>query len=513
MIATPGYDNLSGTKRQVLRLNKEKGPRIAALINNTAATKEAQMSAYSQVPEFDTAEFQALSDFLKRTAQRSIPPKCFEEFETTLQEHISRFQAAAVGLQLRRYDEDAEQVEIDGREYRKKIGACKDYTCAAGSVRVERQLYVPATGPGRAVCPLDLRVGIVEGQWTPRAARLMAQSMACMTAKEANQFFSDLGGMSPSTSSLDRLPKSLGEIWERDREAFEEELRVNELIPREAAIVSASLDGVMAPMKGTGRSETRKKKDKLPRGPAGHREVGCGTITLYDDQGNRLHTVRFGRMPEANKLTLKKQLRAELESILLARPDLKVSLIADGADDNWTYFNELVDHLGIEDSARAVDIFHALERLNMAVTACYGEGTPHAKVKFEEYRTWLRELDDGAQKVVRSLRHIRSQTTGWRHDKIGETISYMSKRVNLMNYAELLRNNLPIGSGIVEATCKTLVTQRMKRSGMSWRPKGGQSILTLRALLQSERWSAGWSLLSRQYHREVRVLAHRRAAA
>ncbi len=133
--------------------------------------------------------------------------------------------------------------------------------------------------------------------------------------------------------------------------------------------------------------------------------------------------------------------------------------------------------------------------------------------KFEEYRTWLRELDDGAQKVVRSLRHIRSQTTGWRHDKIGETISYMSKRVNLMNYAELLRNNLPIGSGIVEATCKTLVTQRMKRSGMSWRPKGGQSILTLRALLQSERWSAGWSLLSRQYHREVRVLAHRRAAA
>ena len=134
--------------------------------------------------------------------------------------------------------------------------------------------------------------------------------MACMTAKETNQLFSAVGGMCPSTSSLDRVPKHLGEHWERNREAFEDELRCTELVPAEAASVSVGIDGVMAPMKDTGRLETRSKKDKLPRGPAGHREVGCGAITLYDEQGNRLQTVRFGRMPEAYKLTLKEQLEA-----------------------------------------------------------------------------------------------------------------------------------------------------------------------------------------------------------
>jgi hypothetical protein len=461
----------------------------------------------------ETPEFRALADFIVESVGDSDPGQ-FEEFENALQERMSRFHAAVVGLQLRGYDEDSERIEIEGRGYRRKSKAGKEYTCIAGPIRVERHIYVPVSGPGKAICPLDLRIGMVEGQWTPKAARVMGQSMACMTAKETNQLFSAVGGMCPSTSSLDRVPKHLGEHWERNREAFEDELRCTELVPAEAASVSVGIDGVMAPMKDTGRLETRSKKDKLPRGPAGHREVGCGAITLYDEQGNRLQTVRFGRMPEAYKLTLKEQLEAELESVLAVRPDLKVSLIGDGADDNWKFFDELVAHLGIENPARTLDVFHVLERLNMAAIASYGEATPKAKVKFEEYRTWLYELEDGAQKVVRSLRHIRSNTIGWRRKKITETIKYISKRSHLMNYASLRRKNLPVGSGIVEATCKTLVTQRMKRSGMSWGREGGQSILTLRALLQSDRWDVAWRLLARQYRRPVSVLpAQKRVAA
>ena len=61
---------------------------------------------------------------------------------------------------------------------------------------------------------------------------------------------------------------------------------------------------------------------------------------------------------------------------------------------------------------------------------------------------------------------------------------------------------LPIGSGVVEAT-KTLVTERLKRSGMRWSERGGQAILTLRALLQSNRFDSGWSLLLQTYRAEV----------
>ena len=74
-----------------------------------------------------------------------------------------------------------------------------------------------------------------------------------------------------------------------------------------------------------------------------------------------------------------------------------------------------------------------------------------------------------------------------------------------MRYADTQAGHLPIGSGVVEATCKTLVTQRLKRSGMRWRHPGGQAILTLRALVQSLRFDQAWALLSETYRQEVIV--------
>ncbi|USE38764.1 hypothetical protein [Endozoicomonas sp. SCSIO W0465] len=76
-----------------------------------------------------------------------------------------------------------------------------------------------------------------------------------------------------------------------------------------------------------------------------------------------------------------------------------------------------------------------------------------------------------------------------------------------MNYAEHLSRNLPIGSGVIEASCKTLVTQRMKCSGMRWRCPGGQGILTLRSLIQSGWFDCGWMLLSVTYRAKVNMVS------
>ena len=80
---------------------------------------------------------------------------------------------------------------------------------------------------------------------------------------------------------------------------------------------------------------------------------------------------------------------------------------------------------------------------------------------------------------------------------------YFRRNRHRMRYAELRAKGYPIGSGVVEAACKTLVTQRMKRSGMRWRHDGGQAILTFRALAQSDRFERGWSLLSATYKSDV----------
>ena len=70
---------------------------------------------------------------------------------------------------------------------------------------------------------------------------------------------------------------------------------------------------------------------------------------------------------------------------------------------------------------------------------------------------------------------------------------------------EYLRQGLPIASGVIEASCKTLVTQRMKQSGMAWTQAGGQAILTLRSLIQSDRWLPAWELLRSTFRKPVTV--------
>ena len=143
--------------------------------------------------------------------------------------------------------------------------------------------------------------------------------------------------MTPSKSSLDRLPKQLSGRWEAERERFEAALRSEETVPSEAVTVAVSLDGVMVPMKDGARTQKRQEaheQGKHTCGPAGYQEVGCGTLSFYDAEGERLSTVRLARMPEKHKATLKDTLSEEIAAVLGQRPDLTLVKLADGAKDN-----------------------------------------------------------------------------------------------------------------------------------------------------------------------------------
>jgi len=74
-----------------------------------------------------------------------------------------------------------------------------------------------------------------------------------------------------------------------------------------------------------------------------------------------------------------------------------------------------------------------------------------------------------------------------------------------MQYASYRAEGLPIGTGVTEAACKTLVSERLKQSGMRWGMEGGRAILTLRSLIQSNRWDRGWQLLRSVYVQDVRI--------
>lgn len=402
---------------------------------------------------------------------------------------------AVMRLVLEQLDPGGHDVLVDGQRHWQAVRATHEYMSAFGRVTVERGVYRAARN-GPTLCPMELRAGIVEGFWTPHAAKLAALCVTDMTPKRAESFFKELRMMEPSRSSLDRLPKALNEHWERNRVSYEQRVRADERIPSEAVTVAVSLDGVLVPTRGTDKAQKKaemRRQGRLDKGPAGYREVGCGALSFYDAEGNRLLTRRVARMPEANKLTLKEQLRDELEHVRRQRPELVVVAVADGAADNWEYLSMLQpDH-------QVVDFYHAAEHLKRAVDVSMGRaGSVATLAKFDQLRTTLRNHRLGADKVIVALKKLRPPRRGDPRDyRTG--VTYFQKHRQRMKYATLDAEHLPIGSGVIEGTCKSLASDRLKRAGMRWDRRGGQAILNLRSWTQSDRFDAAWRLLQHHY--------------
>ena len=460
---------------------------------------------------------QILSDLEKelRGLSEHTPAPDFERFEGELHQIMASAERAVLAHELERLDVNRPAVSIKGQRHQRVLRSTATYTSAVGPISVERTLYRAGSAP--AVVPMELRAGIIEGHWTPRAAHQASYLVAHLTPQEAADTLSELGNMSPSKSSLDRLPKQLSRRWEERRVGFEEELRGQDAVPAAATMVAVSLDGVMVPMKDGARQAKRaatRAAGRPTKGPAGFREVGCGTVTWYDAEGERLGTLRMGRMPEARKATLKQMLSAEVNAALEQRPDLVLVKLADGAHDNWSYLGELAPQAA--SSTDLVDFFHAAEQLKAATDAAYGENDLWGRTQYEKYRHRLRHEPGGVERVIRGLRYLRGKHP--RRKRIREVLGYFCRNRKRMDYAGAAQRGLPIGSGVVEAACKTLATERLKRSGMRWREAGGQAILTLRGWAQSGRFSAAWWLLSQTYRTEVSIpdddigSAHGRAA-
>ena len=451
---------------------------------------------------------QGLREFLharRQAWQQGVPE--FEQFERDLHEHIMNLERACLAQELARYDVAAERIEVGGVNYQPVLLAAETYLSAAGPVRVERHLYRPAGRNAKSLCPLEVRAGIISGYWTPRAARHGAFVMAQLPTRAAEALFAELGAMQPSRSTLDRLPRTLSAHWETHRVAWEAAVQAQETVPGEATTLTLSVDGVMAPLKPLAAERVTKRAaaGKHASGPTGYREVGCGTLTLYDREGERLQTVQYARMPEHKKVTLGQQLQAEAQAILATRPDLRRVYLADGVDTNWALLEEVEYAVGgsRDGGLQIVDFYHACEHLKRGCDAIWGQSTVRGQAEFVRLRLLLQEADDGVERIIGTLKYHRGRARGARRKRIRPELTYFRNQRERMHYAAYQRQHLPLASGVMEAACKTLVTQRLKGSGMAWTLAGGQAILTLRSLLQSGRWALAWPWLAADFRSPV----------
>src|ERR687888_80007 len=118
----------------------------------------------------ETSAMDHLRDFLRQRRAAREPVQDFDALEQELHRLLVAAEREALGHELARFDLDVPAIAVDGEHYHRVLRCATTYTSAVGPVRVERSLYRGAQG-GQALCPLELRAGLIEGSWTSLAAK------------------------------------------------------------------------------------------------------------------------------------------------------------------------------------------------------------------------------------------------------------------------------------------------------------------------------------------------------
>jgi hypothetical protein len=431
-----------------------------------------------------------LVDGVGRLSRKGVRHGDFAQTEVKVASLTSRVEAEAIGTILSSLDVDAPFVRVDGRRYRCLGIEPKTYHTLAGKVTIERHLYrATDVRNGPTLDPIAARVGMVGGCWLPGTAKAMAHGLAMVTSREAASNAAQTGRLPYSRSSFERVGHLVGEQYVACNLDVEEELACDFEVPAESTSISVSLDRAAVPMEeiaANGEDVTR-----------AFRMAHCGTLTFHDDEGDALHTIRYGRMPNGDIDELDMTMQSDLSTFLARRPGLRVVLLADGAEEMWNRLDTIAQDVA-DDAERRVDFWHVVEYLAEAAKAM----CPPARAKSVLSR-WKGLLLEEHEAVETILGELSTSI----HPKVNRARRYLLNHADQMDYAAARAEGLPIGSGNVEATCKSLLSQRLKRSGSRWKTETGEHVVQLRALQISDRWNDGVNAALRPLRQPVRIAA------
>lgn len=315
------------------------------------------------------------------------------------------------------------------------------------------------------------------------------------TSREAEATERQMRMLSYSRSSFERVGHAVGKRYVEQAPAIERAL-IDEDVPDEARSISVSLDRVSVPMeeprpRPTGRPRKGAAKNPISRV---YRMGYVGTVCLHDKDGNAIRILRYGTMPGGDPERLCVGLADDVLQLLAKRPRLRLSLLCDGAPEMWNLLGAQFDRatFGQRRIYSLLDFWHTVEKLAAAAKVIDPATAASMRARWK-----LRLLNAGTARseILRELR-----ASGAEHSKLGEdepvhdAIAYLENNAGRMDYARARTLGLPIGSGNVEATCKSLMNLRMNRSGARRKIDTGEHIIQLRALALSDRWDAAMAL-------------------
>jgi hypothetical protein len=375
----------------------------------------------------------------------------------------------ATGKALERFDTGGSGLELGGVKWFSKGKLPKTYQTPYGSVEVARHVYQRSEG-GKTFCPLEREARIVVTS-TPRFAKMVAHKFANGASPMVQRDLLENHGRDCARSSLQDLAEAVGSLAQAKEESWQYE---TPKLQKPVASVAIGMDGTC-----------------MLLCEDGYREAMTGTLTRYDRHGERQHTIYLAATPEYGKATFYERMDREIAHLKELYPEATYVGLADGARANW-------DYLERHTTVQVLDFYHAAEYIAQAAWAAYPQEAAQRELWTESHCHALKHKHGAATRLLKELEALRSpQLSRTIGQNLEQAITYFRHHKQRMQYARYRAQGLPIGSGVTEAACKTLVKQRLCCSGMKWVERGARIVLSLRALvLTNQRWQQFWAKIN-----------------
>jgi hypothetical protein len=361
-----------------------------------------------------------------------------------------------------------------------------------GTIELRRCLYEPLQearlDQQHAFAPLELCLGIVAGNATPALAERAGRLAGQHTQQEMLDLLRADHQVNWSVEVLRKVSAAVSKGVAPYLRAAQQQVLLGWLTVAQQSrgryrpALAVGRDGIMVPIRN---EETAK-------------EAAVATLSVYDRRGRRLGTVYLGEMPQPQQARLSEELTALVRGVLggWEGPSPRLVYLTDAGYHQTEYFEEVL--LRMEDPRRPgerlawqwiVDYWHAAGYVSKLAGVLFS--AEKAKQAWSRrMRQVLKEQDRGVIRVLASAaQHAgKKRWAAGQEKEYWEAYNYLLRHAQEMKYSAYRRVKLPIGSGVTEAGCKVVFTQRFKQSGMTWGKEGGEVILRLRLAVLSGVW-------------------------
>ena len=357
-----------------------------------------------------------------------------------------------------------------------------------GSVRAERAYY-HCKSCHKGFCPGDAILGLNNSDATPAATEVVSMAGALGGfAQAAEMVLTQMSGLKLSESTVQRLTEHVGaDVGQRlaDGQTF------GPTIPwawhkdaKGKTCAYVSIDATGVPQQGPKATAAEGKMatvamiyNPIPEEPERRANP---TVRRPPWQVRYLSSL-------SGQASLGEPLRRQASQVGMDRALCWIALSDGGAGlEDWFRVN-----FGRVDAV-ILDFYHASEYLAELAKAWHGAGTEAAEAQHQDWAHRLKH--EGGQVILQELRKLELPGRASLHDVWRSTVGYFENQVHRMDYPTYRAHGWQIGSGPIEAACKTVINQRLKGTGMRWSPAGADAMSHLRALFMSERgqWAAYW---------------------